>query len=360
MALIDVIYDAVGDDSAYAALPQALAAAAGGRSATWHFFGADGAVEMGSTYFDAAMNAYYIDRGIDRLDVWRTDVVAQARTGRVLCSDDLMSRADFSRSAFFNEFFRKFGDDTGVSLGAVMPTRDGILSFGIQRAVSAASFSDQERANISDALPHLRRMIEVRRRLDAERRTARMAGPLLDRLSAALLVVDAEARVLHGNDAAHGLLSSGDVLTTRDRRLEAMDARQTRELRALVLQAATGTAGRSGALHLDCRGGGPARRAMVTSHIQPDSIRRCLIIVEAPPRPSVRRREALRALYALTAAEGEIMECLARGQSPEAIAELRGVSIQTIQVQMRSLRAKTGASRLAELVALGAGLLSYD
>ncbi len=62
--------------------------------------------------------------------------------------------------------------------------------------------------------------------------------------------------------------------------------------------------------------------------------------------------ETLQAIFGLTKAEARLAIELACGQTLEDIADEHGVSISTARVQLKSIFAKTGTSRQAELVAL--------
>lgn len=66
--------------------------------------------------------------------------------------------------------------------------------------------------------------------------------------------------------------------------------------------------------------------------------------------PGVRPR--LERLYGLTRAEAELTVLLAQGQSLEAIATARGVKLDTVRTQLRTIYKKTGTHRQGELVCL--------
>jgi DNA-binding CsgD family transcriptional regulator len=72
--------------------------------------------------------------------------------------------------------------------------------------------------------------------------------------------------------------------------------------------------------------------------------------------PSIRSR--LEHLYGLTRAEAELTMRLAQGESLEAIASVRAVTLDTVRTQLRMVYKKTGTHRQAELVGL-AGMLGY-
>ncbi|MBW3560061.1 MAG: helix-turn-helix transcriptional regulator [Proteobacteria bacterium] len=65
---------------------------------------------------------------------------------------------------------------------------------------------------------------------------------------------------------------------------------------------------------------------------------------------------AARKAYGLTAAETDVAAALAAGQAPEDIAAARGVSLETIRAQIRSIYGKTGVTRVSKLVRLVEGL----
>ncbi len=76
-----------------------------------------------------------------------------------------------------------------------------------------------------------------------------------------------------------------------------------------------------------------------------------LILVDLDERPTP-DCAILQAVFGLTKAEARLACELACGDTIEDIAEEHGVSISTARVQLKSIFAKTGTSRQAELVAL--------
>ncbi|PZQ51894.1 MAG: helix-turn-helix transcriptional regulator [Novosphingobium pentaromativorans] len=79
---------------------------------------------------------------------------------------------------------------------------------------------------------------------------------------------------------------------------------------------------------------------------------RAIVTLRAPlaldQLPARRLAEAL----GLTLAEAEVVTLLAQGHSRQATAQLRGVSVQTVVAQLRTIFQKCGVNREAELVAI--------
>jgi DNA-binding CsgD family transcriptional regulator len=75
-----------------------------------------------------------------------------------------------------------------------------------------------------------------------------------------------------------------------------------------------------------------------------------LVVARGLHASTVRRAALLRTLYALTAAEIEIAEALAGGQSLTEIAAARAVSIGTVRGQLKAIMAKLGVRRQVEVI----------
>lgn len=76
-----------------------------------------------------------------------------------------------------------------------------------------------------------------------------------------------------------------------------------------------------------------------------------LVVVRGLKQDDRQLAGALQAAFQLTAAEARVALMLAEGQGPQAIADSRGVSINTVRTQVRNLYDKLGVTRQSELAA---------
>lgn len=351
--MIEAIYEAATDDEAYAHLPQRLAAAVGARSATFQIIEGGAPVHVAAAYFTPEMTDYYVAHGVGEHDVWNTMVQERALTGRAITSDALLSRTDFSRTAFYNDFFRVFGDDTGVSLGSLIKTDDGFVGLGLHRAIMAEAYDAGQIARLDDALPHLRRMIDIRGRLSAESRRAGALQSALDAHSHGVILTDPTGRVTFANRLAEVFLRTGDALRMRAGRLVARDAACHSCLQGAIDRAGKGADG--GALWA-MRNDGSGCRMVVSPHRSTGGLLGVLILIDDPARPQADYVKALRTLYGLTAAEADLARRIFDGLSPQEAADARGVALSTVQSQLKSIRSRTGIRRQSELAKLISGL----
>ncbi len=82
-----------------------------------------------------------------------------------------------------------------------------------------------------------------------------------------------------------------------------------------------------------------------------------LLVVTPVDRSAVPSAKVIAGLFDLSPAEARIAREVAAGSTLEGIADLSGVSRETVRTQLKSVLAKTGMSRQADLVALLSGLV---
>lgn len=175
-------------------------------------------------------------------------------------------------------------------------------------------------------------------------------------VAAFLCGLDGAVRAMTGR--AEALAAEGRLLSVRRNRLSAIRPHDDLQLRrALSRAAASGpTGGATEALVI----GHNAHRAAVHVRALPATSwdlvfqPRFLVIVREGPR--VPSEQILRIAFGLTIAEAEIALALASGHPREAIAIRRGVTIGTLRQQIKTVLAKVGVNREAELVLAVHGL----
>jgi DNA-binding CsgD family transcriptional regulator len=82
--------------------------------------------------------------------------------------------------------------------------------------------------------------------------------------------------------------------------------------------------------------------------------------VHDPLRSQRPPQEVLRTLYGLTPAECRVALLLADGHAPRKIADMVGVTDNTVRSQIKSIFAKTGVKRQAELIRLLLNNLAFE
>jgi DNA-binding CsgD family transcriptional regulator len=343
----DLIYEAILDDEAFAELPQALANAAGGRSALLHWRHAHGGAEVlvHSRYFtDDIMRAYADHFAGD--DLWMHAGLASGIRNQGIAMNTLVGDDVFARSVMYNEFIRPMDDDTFRCMGIIFDTPFGVGALGIQRGRHHAVFDDNALAQINQYSTALRRMMAVRGELMAARADKDAARSSFDSMELAILQVDAAGKVLDVNAQGDELLRG--QLGLRQVRGHVRAAGDDGEaLKRAIARATDASVPEASLLSV-----GEAPLSVTVSPLMvPGAKRRALIMVK---RPFGRQRDLdrhLMQLFGLSQAEAQISISLAEGLGPAVIAEKRGVAEGTVRVQVKTIMAKLGCRRQTQIAA---------
>jgi hypothetical protein len=151
------------------------------------------------------------------VDLWTNRVAAAvmrdgpAAAPKTRISGHLVPDTEYKRSEFYADFGKRLGlrhvVGTVVPLGAA-----GLMPIGLHRPDRADPFEPADAELLDSLLPHLRRAIQLRHRLDVGATSAPIGVASLDALATAVVVVDTEMRTLLVNAAAEAIAASGTAL----------------------------------------------------------------------------------------------------------------------------------------------------
>ena len=169
---------------------------------------------------------------------------------------------------------------------------------------------------------------------------------MLDALDYGLLLLDRAQRVAHANRAARSALARNPLGQPW---AQALDCRAPAEVAALA-QAIDAASGRGWRRLVTLQhGGGVTGIAVVPLPAGGDA---AVMLVLSRARTC----EALSIhwyahSHGLTQAEARVLEALCEGATPNEVAASLGVAVSTVRTQLATIRAKTGAAGLRQLVA---------
>ncbi len=357
-ALIGRIYDAALDETLWAGLASEIAAAMASSSTVIATVRPGG---LGTQFLSKTEN--YAARAMadwasyyHQHDVWAARG-AELGMGDVWASKDLIADAEFERTEFCQDWCRTL--DIFYVVGSVMPVAaDQIAIIGIHRGRGGGTYEESDKRRVAQIVPHLRRALQLRDRL-VEVPLVRHAGcEAFERTGFASLVVDSNGRLLYANAAATTVLRQGDGLHTSGERVRTREATSGERLAMLIRTAAAAAAGKGssagGALAIP-RGD----RLPLTALVAPFRPAReglgaplpAAIVFLRDPEEVTPSSLLLRDLFGLTPTEASLAAALAEGKALEAIATAHRISLYTARTHLKSIFAKTGTRRQAELVA---------
>lgn len=352
---LDGIYAAIEDDHAFDGLAERIAAACNTRSAIFVALTKEGMPSfVQANYWNQAVMQDYLQHFISA-DPWTATAVVLGRFGRAAALDTTMLPEKFLRTAFYNDFFRAHGDDTGRCLG-VMPAlgREGLM-MAIHRAAGDDAFTIREEQRLDEVYGHIHRVVSVRKILASERDKGARLQDMVDRSGDAILRIDRNLRVVAISAAAERLLQAGDGLMLRDQRLVPPAGIKMDLLAAVTAIIDRMPLTRNALLCPRPSGRRPYRLLLLPAGFE-GSCGVLLRIDDPDDGPPPGWRNMLQNAYRLSAMEADLAERLYTGHTLNDIAAQRQVSLETVRTQLKALLHKTNVNRQSSLMRLLATL----
>ncbi|QFU76535.1 helix-turn-helix transcriptional regulator [Halioglobus maricola] len=278
----------------------------------------------------------------------------------VTALEDILPDEALMESDYYRQYlhpiglFRILGVDTAESGGMLARLR-------LSRREEEARFDADDRALLTRLTPHLRRAIELYAALNRATSERDVYAGAVSQLAVATIILDEQARVLNVNPIAQVLLEQADGLSLRGDTLQlaGRDAhRQLQEAVATIISSQhQGQPSVARALRVP-RSGARADLGLVVRPVphsewsQGQSGPCAAVFISDPDLHEPASKQALGDLFELTPAEANLAILLTRGLSLAEISEAQNISQHTARAQLKSIFAKTGVSRQAELVRL--------
>lgn len=241
------------------------------------------------------------------------------------------------------------------------PKRFAGLALG--RSEHQGCFSDREAQLAELLLPHLRRAVLISDLLDVRAIERTHFSAALDGLRCAVLLTDANGKIIHVNRSAEQMLQGATAIKDQRGFLKAVLTPASRELSEAIRLAANeglGIGKKGLAVRLSEDGSFP-----VLAHVLPLTVGELRTRFEPAAAAAVfiRNRESARdsaevlaATYQLTPAETRVLSCLLSGRTVgESAGELR-VGVETVRTHLDGIFRKTGVGRQQDLLLLASQL----
>jgi DNA-binding CsgD family transcriptional regulator len=273
---------------------------------------------------------------------------------------ECVPRDEFCRSRFAKEWVAPQGFiDTLVS--NLEKSAISCAGFWVFRRFNEGFADDEMRRRFTLVVPHMRRALAIGQVIDLAKIEAAALADSLDTLSAGMFLVDAVGRIIHANKSGYAMVGEGDVLRATGGRLGAVDLTANQALLDSFVSAEDGdiAVGRKGiAVPLRTSGGeryvanvlplmsGARRKAGISySAVASVFVHRAALDLPSPP-------EAIGKEFKLTPKELSVLLSIVEVGGVPEVAEVLGISAETVKTHLGHLFEKTGTNRQADLVKL--------
>ena len=359
--LIGDIYDAALDSSRWTSVLAKIACYAGGQAAG--LLSKDSISKTGNIHYQSGVDPYFVRLYAETY--WKFDPVASlpdCELEQIVSVPDLVPYDEFRAGRFYREWAQPQGwIDAANAVLEKSATSCAYLS--VVRNEASGMVDDEMRRRMRLVVPHVRRAVRTGKVIDLSQAEAATFADILDGLSPAIYLIDADGLIVHGNAAGRAVLDKGDLFRGVHGRLTAIDPRVDHAAFVAVNKAVE-TGGKGRAIPMKGRAGeryvahvlpltaGENRKAGAASNaVAALFVRKAEL--EAEPSSEVIGRT-----YKLTPTELRVLRAIVNVGGVRQVAGNLGVADTTIKTHLGRLFEKTGVSRQADLVKLVAGYSS--
>jgi DNA-binding CsgD family transcriptional regulator/PAS domain-containing protein len=271
----------------------------------------------------------------------------------------LLDEKKFFASEFYTDFLKPWGlYDSVFCVVLRSDRRTAVLLFN--RREKQPRYGEVELQLFHLLEPHVRRAVTISDIMDIKTLEAHTLSATLDNLQTGVIIVAADGRVLHANDAARRMFAAGGPVRSVNGRLSAHESGARGELnRALALssknEAGIGASGIGVAL--SGPQGDPAvahvlplARGDLRTRLVPQAMAAVFVSQSSNPLPA--DMSAIAPAFNLTPAETRLLEHLVHGATLVDTARTLCISQPTAKTHLSHIFSKTGVTRQADLVAL--------
>lgn len=359
-SIINDIYGASTGELSWASLRVNLFDYLGAEAGTLRFKEANGqftnVFRTGETGEDLYAK-YFLDIDPIRSAVTRMKI-SDCGSETVLCHHEVLSTEFYQRTEFYQDFARPNGREH-MLIGVVGDDDHTIMSFFRERH----AFSANDRSALAAILPHVRRGLKLRKKIKDAEHDAHLNYAVFETLPGKLVVVDSSCKVLFANAAAKQMLARVDtpfsisaILCGEGSRL-IVNRGDGQRFRQIVYNASHGESG--GAMRIEHGGSGAHHAHQIAVYASPLRVHTScssavLIVIHDLSKLRSAPASVLGELFGLTTAECAVAMALLGGQTAEAVATTRHVSLETVRAQIRTVLHKTNASNLRDFERIGA------
>lgn len=362
--LVPRLYDSVGNPGEWNPILDELVSAYDFVGASI-FSGDEVQIELNDVFMSSAITRQipaYITNGFNRVDLQSYQCVRDIGQNQSFESEyDLYPRAELSGYTQPDGLLqlRIWLQTIGIEdrLIAVLEAVPGIWSFMVLHCGRRGDLPDPiESATL---LKHIARIVRINRPFLLLHNRFNAVFEVIDRFHLGVLVLDSGNRIVLANSAAEQILDDADGIKRSQSGLlkGCLDVSSASLVSAADDLSAAAVEHQSAAVNLSIpRTSGKidyiAEMSLLSSKVLDSSSDYRLLVITDPERGDIVDLSGIKKIYRLSDAEESVAEKIVVGTQYKDIAAHRGVSPDTVKVQVSSILRKTGCKNRTELVCL--------
>ncbi|POF42402.1 hypothetical protein B0D71_13350 [Pseudomonas laurylsulfativorans] len=285
-----------------------------------------------------------------RAHYWTLDPFLELPIDQVLTIDEYLGASTWLNSEFYKRFIGEGGVRHGLGVNIV--SKNGtVCRLRLYRLPDQPAFTEEDKLRLRALIPHFAQALSLAAHLERHETQSELYEGALNRLHIGAIVLDERQHLLRCNQVAQTMLDEEDGLKLVAGGLEAHYKTERSILHDLI-----SSAGTTAQVMSISRPSGKRKFGLVARSIplRAESEGKCrpawVIFICDPDAQTTAPREILRQVFDFTPAEATLTMELAKGLALDEAAELLGIRLNTARTHLRSIFAKAGVTRQAELV----------
>lgn len=291
------------------------------------------------------------------VDVWAQRGLLRP-SGTVENSEALCAVSELQRTEIYNDLMRRFDIEHGLFC-VIDNTQCRWASVSLYRGRSSTPFQYSENQVLRLLAPHLQRAFRLQSRFSELKNKSATLQQALDALQTGVIFLGSQGEIAVMNRCAERIVAQRDGLLATRNHLSAEHAPESALLAATIQQAAATSNGHgtsAGGTVLISRRMRPPLQLLISpihnSSAPTSKPVATVVFINDPLQHTRPNQTALQTGYRLTPAECRVSLLLSDGRTLKEIADMIGVTQNTIRSQIKSIFSKTGVRRQGELIRL--------
>jgi DNA-binding CsgD family transcriptional regulator len=293
-------------------------------------------------------------------------IALNVKPGEVCSLSTAIPYEEFLQSRFYKEWVKPqdYGDVTTVLIekSARSFAHLAVLHHGCDSPVD-----EDARKQMRLLAPHICRAVAISKIVELSKIEAAMLADTIDSLAAGVFLLQEDGHVAHANASGKTILKEGRLLQQVTGVIQAVDLQARSTVRAAIADSAQGDSGLGGrgiAIPLTSR---DSERYVV--HVLPltSGARRATgrlygaavaMFVHKASQHQPTLIEAVAKQFRLTPSELRVLFAIIEVGGAPQVADVLGISLDTVKTHLKRMFAKTGTKRQVDLVKLVAGYMN--
>jgi DNA-binding CsgD family transcriptional regulator len=302
--------------------------------------------------FDPAVIANYRRNWVDK--DFRLYLGINVPIDQPVIESRLLSSNELRRNDFQNDFLIREADAPHILAFWMQKSPRKVAAIALQGSARRGAFDRTDSERVQPLIPHVRRALEIRDRIESANVRADALNKSLDHLSFGVIVLDGQGRILEASTMATSMMTADSGIRRDADGSLALREPAGAQLRQWISSGSPPPENNDGLLRISQPIGAPIcvmatpLPAVSTSWIAGDP--RWLLLLYDTQRQVMASKEVIAMDLGITEREAELGALLLCGCSPAQAAIRLGISVHTVRHHLKSIFRKTGCRSQADLV----------